>query len=84
MDLEQAQRLSRNDDFIAFLKVLSDDIDSIKEDLIYQGDPAETMRTQCKIIVLRGVSGRLNHVIESLSPEPTPASEVNNDNGSQG
>jgi len=74
MELAQAERLSQNQDFVAFLKVVNDDVESIKEDLVYHTDPMEIMRTQCKIQVLRGISGRLNHVIENLKPE-APASD---------
>lgn len=74
MTLEQAERLSLNDDFKAFISVLNDDADSIREDLVYQTVPDDILRTQCKIQVLRGVAARLDYVIESLKPEQVPAS----------
>lgn len=73
MTLEQAERLSLNDDFKAFISVLNDDADSIREDLVYQTVPDDILRTQCKIQVLRGVAARLDYVIESLKPEQVPA-----------
>ena len=76
MTLEQAERLSLNDDFKAFLNLLNADADSIREDLVYQTVPDDIIRTQCKIQVLRGVSARLDYVIESLKPEQAPASEA--------
>jgi len=74
MNLEQAERLNRNEDFQAFLKLLGEDADAIREDLVYHTDAMEILRTQCKIQVLRGIEGRLNHVIDSLKPEEAPAS----------
>lgn len=75
MTLEQAERLSLNDDFKAFLSLLNDDANSIREDLVYQTNPDDILRTQCKIQVLRGVAARLDYVIESLKPEQVPASD---------
>lgn len=73
MNLEQAERLNANEDFGAFIKLLQADAQGITEDLIYQKDPQELMRLQEKIIVLRGVSIRLKHLLADLQPEP-PAS----------
>ena len=74
MTLEQAQRLQRNEDFIEYMKVLASDAEGLTEDLIYGKDADELMRVQCKIIVLRGVTVRLQHLIADLSPE-APASD---------
>ena len=69
MTLEQAQRLRSNEDFIAFMDMLKSDSDSMTEDLIYGKNPEELMRVQEKIIVLRGVSLRLQHLLADLKPE---------------
>ena len=73
MNLEQAERLNGNEDFAAFIAVLKEDADGLMEDLVYGKDPAELMRVQCKIIVLRGVTVRLKHILADLQPE-SPAS----------
>jgi hypothetical protein len=78
MNLEQAERLNANEDFKAFLAVLQADADGLMEDLIYGKDMAEYVRTQCKIIVLRGVTVRLQHLLADLKPE-TPASAQDSD-----
>jgi hypothetical protein len=69
MNLEQAQRLEQNEDFKAFLAVLQEDANGLMEDLIYGKDMDEYVRTQCKIIVLRGVTVRLQHLLADLKPE---------------
>ena len=73
MTIEQAERLHGNEDFAAFLSVLKSDAEGMMEDLIYQKDHMELMRLQEKIIVLRSVTGRLQHILADLQPEP-PAS----------
>jgi hypothetical protein len=78
MTLEQAERLQDNEDFKAFIDLLDEDAKSILEDLVNHVDPSEIMRTQCKIQVLRGVKGRLGHVIEQLKPE-APVSDQSTD-----
>jgi len=78
MNLEQAERLNANEDFVAFIAQLNADAASMMEDLIYIKDPQEIMRTQEKIIVLRGVTVRLKHILADLQPEP-PASAQDTD-----
>jgi len=73
MTLEQAERLKENEDYKAFIEQLKTDAASMTEDLIYGKDPTELMRIQEKIIVLRGVTVRLQHIIADLRPE-APAS----------
>ena len=73
MNLEQAERLQHNGDFKAFIDVLKSDADGLLEDLVYGIDPTELVRVQCKIIVLRGVAMRLQHILADLQPE-SPAS----------
>lgn len=73
MTLDQAERLAVNDDFKAFMQVLGEDAASMTEDLVYHKDAGEIIRTQCKVLVLRGVKERLNHLIDDLK-NPTPAS----------
>lgn len=75
MNIEQAERLSANDDFKAFLALLRTDADGMTEDLIYGKEPDELLRTQCKIIVLRGVTLRLQHLLADLKPEPPASSQ---------
>jgi hypothetical protein len=72
MTLEQAERLMANDDFQAFLALLNTDCDSIKEDMVYQS-PEEFLKDQIRVQTIRGVSKRLEHVIESQRPEEPPA-----------
>jgi hypothetical protein len=73
MTLEQAERLNANEDFAAFIKLLQSDAEGLLENLIYGKDPGEIMRVQEKIIVLRGVTVRLKHLLADLQPE-APAS----------
>ena len=76
MTLEQAERLLANDDFKAFLQLLDSDSASMVEDLVYHTDAAEILRTQCKIITLRGVKARIQHVIDDINPPVAPASDL--------
>lgn len=69
MTLEQAERLSVNEDFKAFIDLLDQDARAILEDLVHHTVQEEIVRTQCKIQVLRGVKARLDYVIEELKPE---------------
>jgi len=69
MTLEQVERLETNEDFKAFMQLLKSDADGMTEDLIYGKNPEEMMRVQEKIIVLRGVSLRLQHLLADLKPE---------------
>jgi hypothetical protein len=73
MTLEQAERLEANEDYRAFLQLLKSDAEGMTEDLIYGKNPEEIMRVQEKIIVLRGVTLRLQHLLADLKPE-APAS----------
>jgi hypothetical protein len=68
MTLEQAERLKANEDFQAFIALLNSDCDSIKEDMVYQ-QPEEILKDQLRVQTIRGVSKRLDHVIESARPE---------------
>jgi len=74
MTLEQATRLKENDDFKAFLELLKEDVESIKEDMVNQAISQELFKTQIRLQTIRMVAGRLDHVIEELSPE-SPASD---------
>ena len=78
MNLEQAERLHSNEDFAAFIAVLKSDAEGMMEDLIYMKDPQELMRLQEKIIVLRSVTVRLQHILADLQPE-SPASVQDTD-----
>ena len=78
MNLEQAERLNANEDFAAFIALLKADSEGMLEDLIYGKNPEELMRVQEKIIVLRGVTVRLQHLLADLKPE-TPASAQDSD-----
>ena len=78
MTLEQVERLEANEDYKAFIQLLKSDAEGMTEDLIYGKNPEEIMRVQEKIIVLRGVSLRLQHLLADLKPEP-PASDQQTD-----
>ena len=74
MTLEQAERLKSNPDFTAFMELLETDVGSIKEDMITHVDPTDVLKDQIRVQTIRGVSIRLNHVIDSEKPiEPASA-----------
>jgi len=73
MSKEQAERLLDNQDFQAFLQLLNEDAEQIKEDLVL--NPLDDfIKTQVKIQTIRSVAKRLGHLIDELSPEQ-PASD---------
>ena len=73
MTREQGERLRENEDFKAFLQLLHEDAEMIKEDLVL--NPLDDfIKTQIKVQTIRSVAKRLDHLIDSLSPEQ-PASD---------
>ena len=68
MTREQAERLKENEDFKAFLELLHQDAEMIKEDLVL--NPLDdVLKTQIKVQTIRSVAKRLDHLIDELSPE---------------
>jgi hypothetical protein len=64
MDLESARRLRDNQDYVAFTKVLEEDVNALKEDILRDG--VDLLSAKTKILTIRLVMNRLTSLIEDM------------------
>lgn len=67
MNLEQARRLRDNEDYRAFIEVLKEDEEALKEDMLREDVDPHSYKTAA--LTIRRVRARLENLIEDLEED---------------